>query len=239
MNLELQNVHVAVNGIEVVRGVSLRIPHGCVIALMGPNGSGKSSLVNAVMGHPRYHLTQGHVVLDGEDITNLLTDEKAKKGIFLSPQNPPTIPGITVSSFLRNVVQAWTGKNIPVMEFKSILEKEMQKIGMEWEFASRYVHEGFSGGEKKRLEALQLILLTPKYALLDETDSGLDVDALKIIAENIQRVSAEMGILLITHYTRILQYLVPNEVHIMREGRIVQRGGKELADKIEKQGYKV
>ncbi|TSC79821.1 MAG: Fe-S cluster assembly ATP-binding protein [Parcubacteria group bacterium Gr01-1014_29] len=237
--LELQNIQVSVNDAEVVHNVSILIPNGKVAALMGPNGSGKSSLVNAVMGHPRYHLTQGYVVLDGEDITNVSTDEKAKKGIFLSLQNPPAIPGITVSSFLRNAVQAWTGKNIPVMEFKSLLEQEMQKIGMEREFASRYVHEGFSGGEKKRLEALQLILLKPKYALLDETDSGLDVDALKIIARNIQRVSAEMGILLITHYTRILQYLVPDEVYIMREGRIVQRGGKELADKIEKQGYMV
>lgn len=236
--LELQNIHVSVEDSEVVHGVSLTLHKGKVIALMGPNGSGKSSLVNAVMGHPRYHLTQGRVVLDGKDITNLPTDEKAKKGIFLSLQHPPAIPGITVSSFLRNAVQAWTGKNIPVMEFKLLLEKEMQKIGMECAFASRYVHEGFSGGEKKRLEALQLILLKPKYALLDETDSGLDVDALKIIAENIQRVCAEMGILLITHYTRILQYLVPDEVYIMHEGGIVQRGGKELADKIEKQGYK-
>lgn len=235
--LELENIHVSVENSQVVHGVTILIPNGKVAALMGPNGSGKSSLVNAVMGHPRYQITQGRVVLDGEDITNLLTDEKAKKGIFLSLQYPPAIPGITVSSFLRNATQAWTGKNIPVMEFKLLLEKEMQKIGMERAFASRYVHEGFSGGEKKRMEALQLILLKPKYALLDETDSGLDIDALNIVAQNIQRVSAEMGILLITHYTRILRYLVPDEVCIMRDGHIVQQGGKELADKIEKQGY--
>ncbi|TSC71499.1 MAG: FeS assembly ATPase SufC [Parcubacteria group bacterium Gr01-1014_70] len=236
--LEIKNIHVAIDGKEVVRDVSLRVPQGSVVALMGPNGSGKSSLVNAVMGHPRYKITGGHLILDKEDITNALPHEKAQKGIFLSLQNPPSLPGITVSSFLRNAFTALTGSAVPVLEFQKRLEEEMASLGMEKELAGRHVNEGFSGGEKKRLEALQLALFKPKFALLDETDAGLDVDALRTVAETIKRASAGMGILLITHYTRILQYLVPDEVHVMREGTITRSGGKELAEEIEKQGYK-
>lgn len=237
MSLELQNIYVEAEGAEVVRGVSLIIPQGNVTALMGPNGSGKSSLVNAVMGHPRYRITEGHIVLNGEDITHAPPHEKAKKGIFLSLQNPPALPGITIASFLRNAASALAGTSIPVLDFQKRLEEEMAKLGMNKEMAGRHVHEGFSGGEKKRLEALQLALFRPKFALLDETDAGLDVDALKIVAETIQRASADMGMLLITHYTRILQYLQPDEVHVMREGCIVQSGGKELAEEIERKGY--
>lgn len=224
---------------EVVHGVSLRIPQGRVVALMGPNGSGKSSLVNAVMGHPRYTVTSGRIFLNDEDITDIPPNEKAKKGVFLSLQNPPSLPGITVSSFLRNAVAATTGESIPVLAFHAHLEEEMKKLGMDTNMARRHVNEGFSGGEKKRLEALQLALLRPIFALLDETDAGLDVDALKTVAETIKAFAPDMGILLITHYTRILQYLVPDEVHIMQEGVITQSGGKELAEEIEGKGYKV
>ncbi|OGZ54859.1 MAG: Fe-S cluster assembly ATPase SufC [Candidatus Ryanbacteria bacterium RIFCSPLOWO2_02_FULL_45_11c] len=239
MNLELQNMHVSVDGKEVVRGVSLCVPRGSVVALMGPNGSGKSSLVNAILGHPRYTITEGRVLLCGEDITHIPPHQKAKKGIFLSMQNPPTLAGITVSSFLRNAFSALTGCVLSVVPFQKMLEAEMEKLGMDTEMAGRHVNEGFSGGEKKRLEALQLILFKPNFALLDETDAGLDVDALRIVAETIKRVSAQMGILLITHYTRILEYLGPDEVHILQDGVITRSGGKELAEEIEKQGYKI
>jgi Fe-S cluster assembly ATP-binding protein len=236
--LQIKNIHVVVDGKEVVHDISLSLPKGRVIALMGPNGSGKSSLVNAVMGHPRYVITRGQILLDGKDITHNQPHEKAKKGIFLSLQNPPALPGVTVSSFLRNAVGMVTGEKPPVLEFQKQLENEMQKLGIPVEMARRHVHEGFSGGEKKQLEVLQLVFLKPIFALLDETDAGLDVDALRIIAEAIQHKTCDMGIMIITHYTRILQYLVPDEVYVMREGRVVQNGGKELAEKIEKDGYK-
>lgn len=235
--LAIQNLHVHAGKTEVVRDVSLVIQTGKVVALMGPNGSGKSSLVNAIMGHPKYRITSGTVVLDGEDITHMMPHEKAKKGIFLSMQNPPALPGVTVFSFLRSAVAALTGEHVPALEFQKRLEAHMQKMGIENGMAGRHVHEGFSGGEKKQLEALQLALLGPKFALLDETDAGLDVDSLRTIAKTIQSRSSEMGILLITHYTRILQYLTPDEVHMMRGGTIVQSGTKELAADIEKRGY--
>ena len=237
--LELQNIHVTVAGTEVVRGVSLRIPEGRVVALMGPNGSGKSSLVNAIMGHPRYTITEGRILLNDEDITHLPVHEKARKGMFLSLQHPPTLPGVSVSSFLRNALSSLTDKAVPVLEFQKRLEEEMARLGMENGMALRHVNEGFSGGEQKRLEALQLALFQPKFALLDETDAGLDVDALRTVAETIRRASDKMGILLITHYTRILQYIKPDEVHVMKDGVIVRSGGKELAEEIEKNGYKM
>lgn len=226
-------------GVEVVHGVSLRVPKGQIVALMGPNGSGKSSLVNAVMGHPRYSITEGHVLYNDEDITHLLPHEKARKGIFLSLQHPPSLPGITVSAFLRNAISALTGNTMPVLEFQNMLEAEMQKLGIDAQIARRHVNEGFSGGEKKRLEALQIALFRPAFALLDETDAGLDVDALRTVAETIKRYSPEMGILLITHYTHMLHYLVPHEVHVMQNGLLSRSGGKELAEEIEKRGYNV
>ncbi len=222
----------------MVRDISLAVPRGKVAALMGPNGSGKSSLVNAVMGHPRYTITSGNIILDGEDLTALPPHEKAKKGLFLSFQYPQELAGVTVSSFLRSAVNAKTGGKMPVLAFRKMLEEEMEKFGLDDEFMDRHVNAGFSGGEKKRLEILQLAILKPKYAMLDETDSGLDVDALKLIANGIRRFSNDMGILIITHHARILQHLVPDEVHIMRDGRIVRSGGKELAEEIEEKGYK-
>ncbi len=237
--LELKNICIAAGGKEIVRGVSLRIGQGRVVALMGPNGSGKSSLVNAVMGHPRYVITQGQVLLNDEDITYIPPHEKARKGILLSMQDPPALPGITVSSFLRNACSAFTGRVFSVIPFQELLETEMKKLGIDIKMAGRHVNEGFSGGEKKRMEALQLVLFKPKFALLDETDAGLDVDALKTVAETIKRVSGKMGILLITHYTRILEYLTPDEVHVLRDGIIMRSGGGELAEEIEKIGYKI
>lgn len=236
--LELKNIHVAADGKEIVHGISLRIQEGRVIALMGPNGSGKSSLVNAMMGHPHYTITQGQILLRNEDITHIPPYEKARKGIFLSMQNPPTLAGVTVSSFLRNASSALTGNVLSVIPFQKMLEVEMEKLGIDSEMAARHVNDGFSGGEKKRLEALQLVLFKPHFAFLDETDAGLDVDALRIVAQTIKHVSGNMGILLITHYTRILEYLVPDEVHILQEGVVTRSGGKELAEEIEKQGYK-
>jgi Fe-S cluster assembly ATP-binding protein len=235
--LELKNISVTTKDAEIVHEVSLTIKTGRVLVLMGPNGSGKSSLVNSVMGHPRYTISGGRIFLDSEDITLLPTHEKAKKGIFLSLQNPPALPGVTVSSFLRNAVSAVTGSKPAVLEFQKELEHHMRKLGIAPELSRRHVNEGFSGGEKKQLEALQLVLLRPKFALLDETDAGLDSDALRFIAETIQSLAPEMGILIITHTTRILKFLIPDEVCVMKEGRLAQSGGKELAERIEKHGY--
>jgi len=237
-SLRLQHIHVTAGDTEVVRDVSFAVPHGKIIALMGPNGSGKSSLVNAIMGHPRYVISQGNVVLDGEDITALPPHEKARKGLFLSFQYPPELAGVTVSSFLRSALNAKIGTNISVLDARKIIKEEMEKLGLDKEMIDRHVNTDFSGGEKKRLEILQLVILKPAYAMLDETDSGLDVDALRTIALGIRRFSKEMGILVITHHARILQYLVPDEVRIMREGSIVRSGGKELATEIEEKGYK-
>lgn len=236
--LDLQHISVSRDETEIVHDVSLRIREGHVVALMGPNGSGKSSLVNAVMGHPRYRITGGQIFCNGENITNLAPHQKARKGLFLSPQHPPSLAGVSVSSFLRNALSALTGEAVLVLPFQKMLEEEMEKLSIQKEMAGRHVNEGFSGGEKKRLEALQLALFKPKFALLDETDAGLDVDALKTVAETIKAFAPQMGILLITHYTRILQYLVPDEVHIMQEGVITRSGGKELAEEIEQKGYK-
>ncbi|OGZ43991.1 MAG: Fe-S cluster assembly ATPase SufC [Candidatus Ryanbacteria bacterium RIFCSPHIGHO2_02_FULL_45_17b] len=236
--LEIKDLHIVADGKEIIRGVSLRIQKGRIVALMGPNGSGKSSLVNGIMGHPHYAITQGHILLHDKDITHMPPHEKARNGIFLSMQHAPALPGITVSSFLRNACSALTGKTLPVLSFQNMLEIEMKKLGIDIEMAGRHVNEGFSGGEKKRLDALQLVLFKPQFALLDETDAGLDIDALKIVAETIKQASAVMGILLITHYTRILNYLTPDEVHVLQDGIITRSGGKELAEEIEKQGYK-
>ena len=237
--LELKNIYVTVGSIPTVRDVSIVIPRGKVVALMGPNGSGKSSLVNAVMGHPHYAITKGHIILNGEDITNLPPHEKAQKGLFLSLQHQPALPGVTVFSFLRNALAALTKNAVPALEFQKRLEEEMVHLGMDKELASRHVNEEFSGGEKKRLEALQLTLFKPKFALLDETDAGLDVDALKTVAKTMQGYASNMGILLITHHTRILQYLVPDKVHVMQGGQIIRSGGKELAEEIEAKGYNI
>lgn len=236
-SLRVENLHVSAEGKEIVRGVSFEIAKGSIVALMGPNGSGKSTLVSALAGHPRYKITEGSIVLDGENITNLEPHERAKKGLFLSFQYPPEIAGVTIESFLRSAYRAVSGEHISVLDFHAKLAGEMKALGIESNIAGRYVNEGLSGGEKKRTEILQLSVLRPKYSLLDETDSGLDVDALRIVAGGIARIKDNMGILLITHYSKILSYLAPDIVHIMREGQIIKSGGSALAEEIEQKGY--
>lgn len=237
-NLEIQNLHVSVQGKEILKGLSLIIEKGKVHALMGPNGSGKSTLSNVLMGHPKYKVTSGQILLNGEDITNMKPYERARKGLFLSMQYAPEIIGVTFSQYLRLAIEAMTGeKKNPVKFYKELTEK-MEQFKIDPSFASRSLNVGFSGGEKKKMEVLQLALLNPQYALLDETDSGLDVDALKIVAQGINNFrSQEKGILLITHYNRLLEYVVPDVVHVMRNGMIVKSGGAELAKEIEKEGF--
>lgn len=238
MSLEIHNLHIAVDADKIVNGVSLEIKHGEVHAIMGPNGSGKSTFANTLMGHPKYQVTQGSVVVDGTDITELAPDERAKLGLFLSMQYAPEIPGVTVTNFLRLAVEAKTGKKQNPLTFFGELKEKMNELKIDTEFAKRYLNVGFSGGEKKRLEVLQLSMLNPTYAILDETDSGLDVDALKIVSEGITNFASDKkGILLITHYNRILEYVKPDYVHIMHDGRIIKSGGAELAHVVEEKGY--
>jgi len=238
MSLIIKNLHVTTAGKEIVKGLSLTLKPGEVQAIMGPNGSGKSTLANALMGHPKYQITKGKIILDDAEITNESADKRARAGLFLSMQYPPEIPGVTITSFLRVAVGAMLGESQnPITFHKKLLEK-MKELHMDPEFAKRAVNTGFSGGEKKRAEILQLAMLNPRYAILDETDSGLDVDALKIVAEGINHFKTkDRGILLITHYNRILKYVVPDIVHVMVDGKIVKSGGKELAEEIEETGY--
>jgi Fe-S cluster assembly ATP-binding protein len=236
--LEVRDLHVAIDGKEIVKGVSLTVNQGEIHALMGPNGSGKSTLANTIMGHPRYTVTGGDILFQGESIVALPPDERARRGLFLSFQYPTAIPGVTMVNFLRRAVNSIRGNEMPVREFRTLLTEKMRLLKVDQEFARRYVNEGFSGGEKKKAEILQLGVLQPKLALLDETDSGLDVDALRIVAEGVNAVAGpEMGILLITHYQRILNYIKPNFVHVLAEGRLVRSGGPELAIEIENRGY--
>lgn len=238
MSLKIENLHVSREGKEIVKGVTLEIPAGEVHALMGPNGSGKSSLANALMGHPKYAVTAGSVSLDGEDVTALPPDKKAALGLFLSMQHPPEVPGVSVAHFLRVVTTTARREPVSVADFRKMLKEKMAELKIDPAFMNRSLNEGFSGGEKKRMEILQLALLEPKYAVLDETDSGLDVDALKIVTDGVSRAREKgMGVLLITHYARILRHLVPDRVHVLSDGAIARSGGKELADEIEKEGY--
>ncbi|HLD60994.1 MAG TPA: Fe-S cluster assembly ATPase SufC [Patescibacteria group bacterium] len=238
MSLQITNLSIAVHPKKIIHDFSLEIKPGEIHAIMGPNGSGKSTLANSLAGHPKYQVTSGSITLDGENITTLPADKRAKLGLFLSMQHPPEIPGVSVANFLRLAVAGVSGKNQNPLEFFPVLTKQMSSLHIDPDFAKRHVHGGFSGGEKKKMEILQLLLLNPKYAILDETDSGLDVDALRIVAEGINKFkSKDHGILLITHYNRILEYVVPDFVHIMVGGRIVKSGGKELAKEIEKKGY--
>ena len=237
-SLKLENIQVQREGDTIVKGVSLELPAGAVHVIMGPNGSGKSSLANAVMGHPKYVLSEGTVTLNGEDITDIPVYEKARKGLFLSMQYPAEIAGVSVSSFIRAAVNAKSDKPVNVMEFQKHLKETMDILGIDHKFARRGLNEGFSGGEKKRMEILQLMMLEPKYAMLDETDSGLDVDALKIVSKGIAAVHKKgMGILLITHYARMLKYIDVDVVYIMNDGKIIKTGSKDLADEIENNGY--
>ena len=230
-------VHVFVGEKEVVKGVDLTVPRGEIHAIMGPNGSGKSTLANALMGHPAYSFT-GSVLLDGEEISELAPDEKARKGLFLAFQYPVAVPGVTVASFLRAAVSARRSADVPVREFRKELMARMEELEMDPSFAGRYLNDGFSGGEKKRLEVLQLRMLRPRFALLDETDSGLDIDALRIVAGGINTAAADgTGMLLVTHYQRLLNYVKPHVVHVFMDGRIVRTGGAELALELEERGY--
>jgi Fe-S cluster assembly ATP-binding protein len=244
--LEIKNLHVATeDGTEIVRGVDLAIGTNEVHAVMGPNGSGKSTLAYALMGHPAYEITEGKVVLDGEDVTQLEADERAQRGLFLAFQYPHAVPGVTVASFLRSAVNAIRkakagGEDDPIKipEFRKKLDAAVKELKVPKEIAGRYLNDGFSGGEKKRVEILQMALLEPRIAVLDETDSGLDIDALRIVASGVKKlVGPEMGALVITHYQRILNYIEPDFVHVFVDGRIVEEGGPELAHRLEAEGY--
>jgi Fe-S cluster assembly ATP-binding protein len=236
--LSVQNLHVRVEDKEILKGVDLTINAGETHAIMGRNGSGKSTLSYTLMGHPRYHVTKGKILFKGEDIVELPPNERAKMGLALAFQYPVSIPGVSVSNFVRASVNAIRGKDVPIKEFRTELKAQMKKLGVADQFLSRYVNDGFSGGEKKRLEILQLSMLKPLLAVLDETDSGLDIDALKTVAEGVNAL-AESGnsLLLITHYQRILDYVKPQFVHVFQDGRIVKSGGSELALELEKRGY--
>jgi len=230
-------VRVSVAGKEIVKGVALRIDPGEIHAIMGPNGSGKSTLVSALMAHPALTV-EGTLTLDGDDVTALSTDERARRGMFLGFQYPVAVPGVTVASFLRAAVSARRGGDVPVREFRTELLARMEELDMDPAFAGRYLNDGFSGGEKKRLEILQLLMLKPRLALLDETDSGLDIDALKVVAQGINTgAGPEVGVLLVTHYQRLLNYVKPHVVHVFMDGRIVRTGGPELALELEEKGY--
>jgi Fe-S cluster assembly ATP-binding protein len=244
--LELKNLHVALeDGTEIVKGVDLAVNPNEVHAIMGPNGSGKSTLAYALMGHPAYEITEGEALFDGRNLLELGADERAQAGLFLAFQYPHAIPGVTVTSFLRSAINAIRKARaggvedpIPVPEFRKELLGQMERLKVSRDMASRYLNEGFSGGEKKRVEILQMAMLKPRIAVLDETDSGLDIDALKTVARGVQElVGPEMGAVVITHYQRILNYIEPNFVHVFVGGRIVEEGGPELAHKLEAEGY--
>jgi Fe-S cluster assembly ATP-binding protein len=238
--LEIHDLHVSVDGKPILNGVSLTVNRGEIHALMGPNGSGKSTLANVLMGHPRYTVTAGDIRFKGESILDWSPDKRARAGMFLSFQYPTAIPGVTMVNFLRQALNAKEGRDIPVREFRQRLTETLKLLKMGQEFARRYVNEGFSGGEKKRAEILQLHLFRPEVAILDETDSGLDVDALRTVAEGIKQVAEQEpkpGILLITHYYRILSLIEPDFTHVLVQGRIVKSGGKELAMEVETHGY--
>ena len=234
----IEDLHVSIEGKEILKGVNLSINRGEVHALMGPNGSGKSTLANTLMGHPRYEVTGGRVLFKGEDILGLRPDQRARKGLFLAFQYPTAIPGVTMVNFLRAGLKAVRSSDVPVREFRAILKETMDLLKMDESFARRYVNDGFSGGEKKRAEVLQLGILRPEMAVLDETDSGLDIDALRTVAEGVSALMGpSMGVLIITHYQRILNYIKPDFVHVLFGGRIVKSGGRELAEELEAKGY--
>ncbi len=254
-DLVIRNLHVSVANKPILRGINLEIKQGEIHALMGPNGSGKSTLSYALMGHPKYQIESGEVMLDGENLLELAADERAQRGMFLAFQYPTTIPGVTLANFLRSAVSAVrrargelstpmseTGARretlMPMREFRKEITATMKDLEIDMAFARRYLNDGFSGGEKKRVEVLQLAMLKPKFAILDETDSGLDIDALRTVAEGVNKlVGPDLGVLLITHYQRLLDYIQPHHVHILMNGQIVESGGPELAKELEAKGY--
>jgi Fe-S cluster assembly ATP-binding protein len=238
-DLEIRDLHVSTDEHEILRGVDLEISRGEIHALMGPNGSGKSTLANTLLGHPDYEITQGSIVFKGEDITEAEPHERAKAGLFLAFQYPVAIPGVSVANFLRMAINAKREQPIGVKEFRTELAHAVELLDVDRAFTSRHLNDGFSGGEKKRAEILQMAMLAPDVAVLDETDSGLDIDALRTVAEGVQRLHDErgLGVLIITHYQRILHYVHPDFVHVMLDGRIVLEGGVELVERLEREGY--
>ena len=238
--LEIKDLHVSIEDKEILKGVNLTLKTGEIAAIMGPNGTGKSTLSAAIMGNPNYEVTQGEILLDGENILALEVDERARLGLFLAMQYPSETPGITNAEFIRAAMNAGKedDEKISVMDFITKLDEKMEFLGMKEEMAERYLNEGFSGGEKKRNEILQLLMLEPKFALLDEIDSGLDIDALKVVSKGINAMRGnDFGAMIITHYQRLLNYITPDVVHIMMDGRVVLTGGAELAARLEKEGY--
>jgi Fe-S cluster assembly ATP-binding protein len=240
--LEVRDLHVRVGEREILRGLDLAVDKGEIHALMGPNGSGKSTLANVIMGHPNLEVTEGQIFFKGEDITDAQPDERARMGLFMAFQYPVAVPGVTVTKYLRTVLNAHRESNgeepIPLKDFRQTVEAAMELTNVPREFASRYLNEGFSGGEKKRMEILQLALQRPEMAILDETDSGLDIDALRVVANGVNAVAGpDMGVLIITHYQRILHLVQPSHVHVMYEGRIVKEGGPDLVGELEAKGY--
>ncbi|HNS63834.1 MAG TPA: Fe-S cluster assembly ATPase SufC [Anaerolineaceae bacterium] len=243
-DLEIRNLHVQINGKEILKGFTLDLPKGEVHAIMGPNGTGKSTLAYTLMGHPSYEVTEGEVIFKGQNILDLEPDERSRSGIFLAFQYPVAIPGVTVANFLRTAVNARRkaenpdDKGISIPEFRRMLKDKMSMLKMDPAFAGRYLNDGFSGGEKKRTEILQMAVLKPEIAILDETDSGLDIDALRIVSEGVNTLRGpELGVLVITHYQRILNYIRPDVVHVMMDGRIVESGDADLAQHLEEHGY--
>jgi Fe-S cluster assembly ATP-binding protein len=236
--LKVDNLHVEVDGNEIVKGLDLEVGTGEIHAIMGPNGSGKSTLANVLMGHPRYEVTEGSVTFEDEDVLELEPDERAKMGMFLAFQYPSEVPGVSVANFLRTAVNSVREEDLSPMEMYKLLQEKMAVMRMDPKFAERYLNEGFSGGEKKRNEILQLLMLEPRLAILDETDSGLDIDALQVVARGVNEMRApDFSAVLITHYQRILRYIEPDRVHVMLDGRLVTSGGKKLAEALEEKGY--
>jgi Fe-S cluster assembly ATP-binding protein len=242
--LVIRNLHVSIEGKEILKGLNLTVRQGEIHAIMGPNGTGKSTLAYALMGHPSYEVTEGEVTYNGENILELEPNERSRKGIFLAFQYPVAIPGVTVANFLRTALNARrkaenpADKGLPIPEFRKRMKEQMERLKMDTAFAGRYLNEGFSGGEKKRAEILQMAMLRPQIAVLDETDSGLDIDALRIVSEGVNALRGpDLGVMVITHYQRILNYIKPDFVHVMLGGRIVESGGAELALHLEEHGY--
>jgi Fe-S cluster assembly ATP-binding protein len=243
-DLAIRNLHASIDGAEILKGVDLELSKGEVHAIMGPNGSGKSTLAHVLMGHPSYEVTEGEVEFKGRQMLELDPDERSRLGMFLAFQYPSAIPGVTVANFLRLAVNAHRrgpdGEENPIRipEFRKLLQESMEQLKIDRSMTSRYLNEGFSGGEKKRMEMLQMAVLKPEIAVLDETDSGLDIDALRIVSDGVNRlVGPEMGALVITHYSRLLKYIKPDHIHVLVDGRIVRSGGSELADELEREGY--
>jgi len=236
--LQIENLHASAGDVEILKGVDLVVDYGQIHALMGPNGSGKSTLASVLMGHPGYEVTEGRILYKGEDITEAPPTDRGAAGMFLAFQHPEAIPGVSVIQFLRQALSNRTGTDLTVLELRLKVMDAMKELGMDSSFADRYLNEGFSGGERKRNEVLQMAVLEPELAIMDETDSGLDIDALRTVAEGVNKLTGpERGFLIITHYQRLLDYVTPHQVHIFMDGQIIETGGPELAKRLEEEGY--